>query len=67
MPVHLRNLITTSMFNETLQWDCTLQESIQALKAGGFKILGVFHHAYMPKLKPLAFSYFIIAMKREIN
>ena len=64
IPVHLRNLMTTSMFNETLQWDCTLQEVIQALKDSGFKILGVFHHAYIPKLKPLAFSYFIIAMKR---
>jgi ubiquinone/menaquinone biosynthesis C-methylase UbiE len=67
MPVHLRNLITTSMFNETLQWDCTLREVIQALKDSGLKILGVFHYAYMPKLKPLAFSYFIIAMKHEIN
>jgi ubiquinone/menaquinone biosynthesis C-methylase UbiE len=67
MPLYFRNSITTSMFNETLQWDCTLREVIQTLKDFGFKIIGVFHHAYIPKLKPLAFSHFIIAMKRETN
>jgi ubiquinone/menaquinone biosynthesis C-methylase UbiE len=63
MPVRLRNLMTTSMFRDILQWDCTLQEVTQALKDSGFKILDVFYFAYMPRLKPLAFSYFIIAMK----
>jgi ubiquinone/menaquinone biosynthesis C-methylase UbiE len=63
MPLRFRNLITTSMFNETLQWDCTLQKVTQALREHGFKILGVFYYVYIPKLKPLAFSSFIIAMK----
>jgi SAM-dependent methyltransferase len=63
MPVRLRNLLTISIFRDVLQWDCSLQEVTQALKDSSLKILGVFHFAYMLKLKPLAFSYFIIAMK----
>jgi len=63
MPPHLRNLITNSMFRGILQWDCTLQEVTRTLKNSGFKILGFSHYGYIPKLKHLASSYFIIAMK----
>jgi len=63
MPIYVKNLITSALFHEVLQWDCNVSEVTNTLKGFGLKVLGILRYSYIKMLGPISFAYFIIAMK----